>query len=72
MKNLKPRKEAIAAGDKFYRGSPCQHGHGGKRWTANSHCVECQRAWQREYRRRQKDEIKQLREQVSEYSRDRV
>ena len=43
-KNLKPRTEAIKAGDLMYLGSrPCCNGHAPVRYTISGSCRECQR-----------------------------
>lgn len=35
------REAAKAAGQKFYIGEPCEHGHSGERYVSNMVCVEC-------------------------------
>lgn len=35
------KRAAAAAGEKYYQGNPCPHGHDGTRWTHNGGCVEC-------------------------------
>ena len=37
------RKEALAAGETRYIGSPCKYGHGSIRYTGNWECVVCKR-----------------------------
>ena len=40
---LLTRSQAIDFGDKTYVGSDCRYKHGGVRYTASKHCVECQK-----------------------------
>lgn len=39
---LKQYDDAIKAGDRYYQGKPCPHGHPGHRYTRNRHCISCQ------------------------------
>lgn len=45
------REEAIAQGSKFYDGSPCKHGHNGKRYVLGKACMECRLAINKAYSR---------------------
>lgn len=36
------RAAAQAAGERFYQGAPCRHGHDGKRYTSKGQCYACQ------------------------------
>ena len=35
------RLQAMFSGDSVYIGRDCKHGHGGTRYTACKHCVQC-------------------------------
>lgn len=45
MTKLPTRKQALAAGAKFYMGKPCRHGHSGERYTSTNACRACMSAW---------------------------
>ena len=38
------RADAMRQGAAQYRGQPCDHGHGGTRYTSNGTCVRCANA----------------------------
>ena len=40
---LPAKRDAIARGERYYRGSPCQRGHMGERYVSTGACVDCVR-----------------------------
>lgn len=44
IRSSEARRQAIAAGQHIYQGSPCKRGHSGLRYVAQCDCVECARA----------------------------
>ena len=41
------RNAATLAGERFYNGKDCPHGHGNLRYTSSAQCVECKRLGKR-------------------------
>lgn len=57
------RIEGAMAGEKFYDGAPCRHGHGTQRYVVSGMCVTCARNRTREQHRKARAYIKALREE---------
>lgn len=58
---LLTRQQAIAQGLRTYQGSPCAQGHTGIRSVGNKACIECQRLYNKAYRKDRADHERERR-----------